>query len=469
MTQAWFLLLLTSFLIAANALFVAAEFAFVTVDRPSVEKAAQARDKRAASLQAAIKKLSTELSGAQLGITVTSLLVGFIAEPSLATLLRGPAEELGVPEGSSLAVSLTFAFIIATVTQMVFGELVPKNWAIAEPMRVGRAVAGANRGFTWFAGPLIRVLNGSANRIVRGFGMEPREELASARSAQELESLVERSAARGTLEPRVARRLARAAEIRDRTASDAMTPRTRVEFLEADDSVAAMLKAASRTGHARFPVMGEDVDHIIGVAHFKKAMAVPVRQRKTTKMRDICMPVAHVPSTMPLSAVLDALRTGSQVAVVVDEYGGTDGIVTLEDLVEEIVGEIEDEQDRPVSRFRRIGERRWSLSGLLRPDEAGDIAHVEMEEARESDTLGGLLTEQLQRFPSVGDSIDVEARDQNNRDADDIAIPVVVRLTVTRLDGHRVDRLVFAVLPRDDDSREGPDVASRKDEAAADA
>jgi CBS domain containing-hemolysin-like protein len=468
MTQAWLLLLLTLFLIAANGLFVAAEFAFVTVDRPSVEKAARGGDRRSISLQAGLKKLSTELSGAKLGITVTSLLVGFIAEPSLATILRGPLEGLGLPEGTTLVVALALAFLLATVTQMVFGELVPKNWALAEPLRVGRAVAGAARGFTWFTGPLIRVLNGAANRIVRALGLEPREELASARSAQELESLARRSAARGTLEPRVALRLARAAEMKDRTASDAMTPRTRVEFLAADDSVTDMLKAASRTGHARFPVTGEDVDQIIGVAHFKKAMAVPARQRKATTMSDICLPVAHVPSSMPLSAVLEALRTGSQVAVVVDEYGGTDGIVTLEDLVEELVGEIEDEQDRPISRFRRIDERRWSLSGLLRPDEAGEIAQVEMEEARESDTLGGLLTERLERFPTVGDSIDVDALDQEMRDDDDLATPVVVRLTVTRVDGHRVDRLVLAVMPREDDLHGKSDTAAHKREESAD-
>lgn len=455
MIEAWLLLLLVIVLIGLNALFVAAEFAFVTVDRPAVDKAAASGDKHAASLKAALKKLSTELSGAQLGITVTSLLVGFIAEPSIATLLRGPIETLGVPEGSALAVSFTIAFIIATSTQMIFGELVPKNWAIAEPMRIGRAVAGANRGFTWFMGPLIRVLNGSANRIVRALGIEPREELASARSAQELESLAERSAAQGTLEPRVARRLARASEMKDTTASDAMTPRTRVQFLDADDTVVDLLQLASKTGHARFPVIGESVDDIIGVAHFKAGLAVPVRQRKTTTMRDICLPVDSVPSTMPLSSVLDALRKGSQVALVVDEYGGTDGVVTLEDLVEEIVGEIEDEQDRPVSRFRRIGERRWSLSGLLRPDEAGDIMHLDMPDARESDTLGGLITEHLERFPRVGDEIEVEARDEDHRDEDDIPTQVVVRMTVTRLDGHRVDRLIVEALPPEDGDEDG--------------
>ncbi|MDN4473739.1 hemolysin family protein [Demequina zhanjiangensis] len=451
MTQAWLLLLLAIALIGANALFVAAEFAFVTADRPSVEKAAASGDKRAASMQAALKKLSTELSGAQLGITVTSLLVGFIAEPSLATLLAAPINALNLPDATAAVVSFTLAFVIATGTQMVFGELVPKNWALAEPLRVGRAVAGANRGFTWFAGPLIRVLNGSANRVVRMFGIEPREELASARSAQELESLAERSAARGTLEPRVARRLARAAEMKATTASDAMTPRTRVHFLEADDTAADLLTLASRTGHARFPVMGENVDEIVGVAHFKRALAVPARQRASTSVSDLCLPITSVPSTMPLSSVLTALREGSQMAVVVDEYGGTDGVVTLEDLVEEIVGEIEDEQDRPVSRFWRVAERTWSLSGLLRPDEAGDIMHVDMPEARESDTLGGLLTEHLERFPRLGDQIELEARDEDDRDEDDLAKPVRVRMTVTRLDGHRVDRVLLDVLPPSDE------------------
>ncbi|WP_062518106.1 hemolysin family protein [Demequina gelatinilytica] len=445
MTQAWLLLLLTLALIAANALFVAAEFAFVTVDRPTVDREASAGDRRARSLRMGLTRLSTELSGAQLGITVSSLLVGFIAEPSVATLLRGPLESLGLPEETSLGVALTLAFILATGTQMVFGELVPKNWAIAEPLRVGRAVAGAQRGFTWFAGPLIGVLNGAANRIVRMLGMEPREELASARTARELHSLAERSGAQGTLEPRVARRLARAAEMKERTASDAMTPRTRVHFVAHDAPVAEVLALASRTGHARFPVTGESVDQIVGVAHFKRALAVPARSRRSVAVSEICLPVASVPSTMPLSAVLEALRSGSQVAVVVDEYGGTDGVVTLEDLVEEIVGEIEDEQDRPVSRHRRLQDGSWSLSGLLRPDEAGEVMGLELPEARESDTLGGLLTEVLERFPRVGDEVELAARDESRRDDDGIAMPVVARARVTRLDGHRVDRVIVTV------------------------
>lgn len=457
MTEAWLLLGLAVLLIAANALFVAAEFAFVTVDRPTVEAAAKHDDRRAVALRDSLKRLSTELSSAQLGITVTSLIMGFIAEPSIATLLRGPIESIGIPEPAILGVSFALAFILATGSQMVFGELIPKNWAIAEPMRVGLAVARAQRAFTWFAGPVIHVLNNAANRIVRSLGIEPREELASARSAQELESLASRSAERGTLEPRVATRLAHAAELKERTASDAMTPRTRVTFIEAEDTAADVLDLVARTGHARFPVMGEDVDQIVGVAHFKRALAVPVRQRTSTRVADICMPVESVPSTMPLSAVLDALRGGAQIAVVVDEYGGTDGVVTLEDLVEEIVGEIDDEQDRPVSRHRRIGERRWSLSGLLRPDEAGEVTGLELPEARESDTLGGLITEQLERFPRVGDAVELEARDEAHRDADGIPTPARARLTVTRLDGHRVDRVVIEAFELDRDEERDTD------------
>ncbi|WP_265521623.1 hemolysin family protein [Oerskovia flava] len=443
----WLLVLLVVVLITANALFVAAEFAFVTVDRPTISRLADSGDRRAASVRTALKSLSTQLSGAQLGITVTSLVVGFIAEPSIATLLRVPLGATPLSEGLSAGIALTAAFLIATATQMVFGELVPKNWAIAEPVRVGRAVAGAQRGFTWFMGPLIRVLNGSANRIVRALGMEPQEELASARSAQELGALVSRSAQHGSLDEQVARRLAHSVELGERTASDAMTPRPRVRFLDATDPVADVLRLASRSGHARFPVLGEDVDDVVGVVHFKHALAVPAAERETRPVGDIVRAPHAVPSTMPLDAVLEVLREGMQLAVVVDEYGGTDGIVTLEDIVEELVGEIEDEQDRPIGRHRQLADGSWSLSGLLRPDEAGELTGLELPEGRESDTLGGVVTEVLERFPEIGDEVLLEARSTADPDEDGLPTPVSVRLRVTRLDGRRVDRLLLAVEP----------------------
>ncbi|MCL3863131.1 hemolysin family protein [Actinotalea sp. K2] len=444
MSAEWLLLLLVVVLIAANAVFVAAEFALVTADRPTIARLADEGDRRASSVRTALRSLSTQLSGAQLGITVTSLVVGFIAEPSIATLLRGPLERTALPDATASGIAFAAAFMIATSTQMIFGELVPKNWAIAEPVRVGRAVSDLQRGFTWITGPLIRFLNGSANRIVRALGIEPQEELASARSAQELGALVARSAQRGLLDTQVARRLAHSVELGERTASDAMTPRPRVRFVDATDPVSDVLRLAARTGHARFPVLGEDVDDVVGVVHFKHALAVPADERDLRTVGEIARASHAVPSTMPLDAVLEVLREGMQLAVVVDEYGGTDGIVTLEDLVEEIVGEIEDEQDRPLGRHRRLTDGRWSLSGLLRPDEAGEITGLDLPDGRESDTLGGLVTERLERFPEIGDEVVLDARDTEHPDDDGIATPVRVRLQVTRLDGRRVDRLVLS-------------------------
>ena len=440
----WLLLAAVVILIAANATFVAAEFALVTVDRPTVSRLSET-DAKAASLREALRTMSTQLSGAQLGITITSLVVGFIAEPSIAALLEVPIEAVGLPEETASVIAFTAAFLIATVVQMVFGELVPKNWAIAEPLKVGRAVVGFQRAFTWVSRPLLWFLNGTANRLVRAFGMEPQEELASARSAQELGSLAARSARQGLLGEDLARRLEHSVALGERTASDAMTPRPRVRFLELDQTAADVLDAVRATGHARFPVTGDSVDDVRGVVHFKDAVAVPAAERATTPVAGLIRPMRAVPSTMPLGPVLEVLRRGVQMAVVVDEYGGTDGIVTLEDVVEEIVGEIDDEQDRPTRAYRELGERRWSLSGLLRPDEAGETLHLELPEGRESDTLGGLITEELERFPRIGDQVVLAVRDESRPDDDGLPSPAQARLTVTRLDGWRVDRLTLAV------------------------
>lgn len=438
----WLLVGLVIVLIAANALFVAAEFSLVTVDRATVERRADERDRRARSVLTAVRSLSTQLSGAQLGITVTSLVVGFIAEPSLAALLRGPIGLTGLPDAAVMAIALTAAFVLATGAQMVFGELVPKNWAIAEPMRVGRAVVGFQRGFTMLAGPLIRLLNGMANVILRMIGVEPAEELTSARNPAELASLAARSAERGTLETSAAELLTRSIEFGDRRAADVMTPRPRVRFVQADQPVDDVLRLASSTGHARFPVIGHGADDVLGMVHFKHAVAVPLTERSRTPVRDVVHDVPAIPATMELDPLLRLLRSsGSQMAMVVDEYGGTDGIVTLEDLIEEIVGEIEDEQDRPVGRAQKLPDGGWSLSGLLRPDEVEDITNLRLPEAQWNDTLGGLLTEHLGRLPEMNDAVTLPARDLADTDDDGVPATVQARLEVTRLDGRRVDRI----------------------------
>ncbi|HEX6326912.1 MAG TPA: hemolysin family protein [Jiangellaceae bacterium] len=448
----WLLVGLVVLLIAANALFVAAEFSLVTVDRAAVERRADEGDRRARNVLTALRSLSTQLSGAQLGITVTSLAVGFIAEPSVAALLRGPIGLSGLPDAAVLAIAFTAAFVLATGAQMVFGELVPKNWAIAEPMRVGRAVVGFQRGFTIVAGPLIRLLNGMANAILRMIGVEPAEELTSARNPAELASLAARSAESGTLETGTAELLTRSIEFGDRRAGDVMTPRPRVRFVQADQPVDDVLKLASSTGHARFPVIGQGVDDVLGMVHFKHAIAVPRTERSRTPVREVVHHLPAVPATMELDRMLRLLRgSGSQMAMVIDEYGGTDGIVTLEDLIEEIVGEIEDEQDRPIGRVQKLPDGGWSLSGLLRPDEVEDITNLRLPEAQWNDTLGGLLTERLGRLPQMNDAVTLRARDLADTDDDGVPATVHVRLEATRLDGRRVDRISLYTRPGGED------------------
>lgn len=427
----WILLGLALLMIAANAVFVAAEFSLVTVDRPLVAKAAESEDPRARGILAALKSLSTQLSGAQLGITITSLIVGLIAEPSLARLLVGPFERaVGVPSAPAWAFAM--ALFIATVFQMVFGELVPKNLAIARPYPVARAVAGPQRAFTSAAKPAIDLFNGTANKLLRAVGVEPVEELASARSAQELVSLVERSSEQGTLEETTARLLIRSFKFGELTAADVMTPRPRVRTLGVESTVAELIILTQSTGHSRFPVLGKGVDDPVGLVHIKHAIAVPVDERSKRKIADVMLPPVIVLESTELDPLLDLLRRqGLQMAIVVDEYGGTAGVVTLEDLVEEIVGEITDEHDRPNPHAYRRRDGLWSLSGLLRPDEASDLTGVELPTSDDYDTLGGLFTSELGRIPTVGDQVWLTIDG------------IQIGMTVQRMDSLRVDRLLM--------------------------
>ncbi len=445
------LLLLAVALVAANGLFVAAEFSFVSADRARVEREAEQGTRGADSMLAALRSLSTQLSGAQLGITATSLLVGFIAEPSLARILQGPLGGLGLGEGTADGVSVTMALLVATGFQMVFGELVPKNWAIAEPLRVGRVVAGPQRLFTKATGPLIRVLNGAANMVLRVFGVEPTEELASARSPHELASLVTRSADEGTIDPTTASYLSRSIVFAERNAADVMTPRPRVHFLAGDRPVSDVLTEAARTGKGRFPVLGEGVDEVVGLVHFKDALAVPADERGSRLVRDVAVEAREVPTSIRLEPLLSTLRApGLQMAVVVDEYGGTAGVVTLEDVIEEIVGEIDDEQDVRVKRHEREDDGSWRLSGLMRPDEAAEAVGVLLDESEVSDTLGGVLVEHLGRMPERGDRVVVDAVDRTRTDEDGVPLPVRVELSVLEMDRRRVDMVGLCRLEDSD-------------------
>jgi len=426
-------------LVVACGAFVAAEFSFVTVDRSRVEREAEAGDRHARGIRQALKSLSTQLSAAQVGITVTNLVIGFLAQPSVAALIEGPLGSLGVSERAVAGVSLAIAFVLANGITMIFGELVPKNLAIANAMGTAKAVQGFQRGFTRVIGPLVRITNGIANWLLRLVGIEPREELASARSPEELASLVRRSAAQGTLEGPTAELLEKSLEFGELRADDVMTPRVKVQTLTPDQPVIAVVEAARAGGYSRFPVLSEGSEIVEGIVHVKHAVAVPHEERGEIPIREVMADPVLVPSTIELDPLLAELRkVGLQIAIVVDEFGSFDGIVTLEDLVEEIVGEVRDEHDRDEIPLREVAGNIWTISGLLRPDEVEDQTGVMLPENEDYETVAGLIGFELGRMPGRGDSVQVQATGEEKK-------PLLADLTVLRMDGLRVDRVRLVV------------------------
>ena len=438
------LLLLASLaLIAACGLFVAAEFAFVTVDRTAVERAAGDGDEGARGVQLALRSLSTQLSGAQVGITITNLAIGFLAEPAISDLIDGPLLSAGTPESVVSPLALTIGLVLGTVLTMIFGEMVPKNIAIARPLETARTTQGFMRGFTALTRAPIRALNGSANAIVRRLGIEPQEELRSARSSQELASLVQRSADQGTLDAETAELVERSVEFGQRTAGEIMTPRVRTTTVEDGDRVSSVIDLARQTGHSRFPVLDTE-DTVVGTVHVKHAVAVPVHERATTRIKHVMVRPVVVPDSLRLDPLLALLRgDGFQMAIVLDEYGGHAGIVTLEDVVEEIVGDISDEHDRLGARVRQRRDGSWTLSGLLRPDEVEDATDVELPHHEDYDTVGGLVMRDLGKIPARGDRVEVAVPDRSDPNEHRERL---VTLTVERMEGLRIDRLELRVV-----------------------
>ena len=447
----WILLGVSAVLMCACGLFVAAESSFLAVDRPLVERRAASGDRGAQGTLLALRSLSTQLSGAQLGITITNLTIGFLAEPALGTLLRGPMAAVGMPDAMTHTVAYGIALVVSTIVTMLVGELIPKNIAVALPMATAAATQWPQRAFTRVMAWPIRVLNGVANAIVRMLGVEPKEELRSARQPTELRSLVLRSAAQGAIDDETAELVARSIAFGDRTAADVRTPRVRVTFLEAKDTAADVIEAARATGHSRFPVIDRGPDDVVGIVHIKQAVSVEPERRRSVRLSEIADPATTVPDSIELDPLLTLLREQwMQMAVVVDEYGGTDGVVTLEDLVEEIVGDIADEHDRLSARSRHRSDGTWSLSGLLRPDEVAEQTGLLLPESEDYETIGGLMHAALGRIAERGDSVDLEAVPVPEN-GDEVTVPAVpVRLTVERMEGRRIDRIVLTRTPRAD-------------------
>ncbi|MEV7631243.1 hemolysin family protein [Microbacterium sp. NPDC089318] len=425
-------------LIVGTGLFVASEFALVNLDRAELE-ARQARGESRLSLTIrALKITSTHLSSAQLGITLTTLLTGYTMEPAISKLLAPLLDAWGVPDAVAVPISVTVAMLIATFLSMILGELVPKNFALALPLATAKLVIPFQTAFTAVFKPAIVLLNGSANAVLRSMGIEPKEELSGSRSAEELSSLVRRSASQGVLEKDTATLLDRSLNFARLTADDIMTPRPSMHAIAVGDSADDVIRLARRTGHSRFPVYDDDLDDITGVVHVKAAVSVPREKRAEVPVGALSTQPLRVPETVHLDVLVAELRTkGYQMAVVVDEYGGTAGIVTLEDLIEEIVGEVSDEHDRSRAGIvRRVDS--ITFPGELRPDELLARTGIEVPAGEVYDTVAGYMMSLLERVPTIDDEVRIESG----------------TLRVVRMDGRRIDRIRFTADPVEDATEE---------------
>lgn len=430
-------LLLVAVLILANGLFVAAEFALVSVRRPVVEERAAAGHRRARIVVSELSDLPFALAAAQFGITATSLLLGYVADRTIGeTIIRPLLGLVGLPAEASLTVALVATLLLSTMLQMVLGELFPKNLAISRPLGIALAVTPLTRPFGVVLGPVIRIFDAAAQRITRGvFRVEVARELEGGHSLEELARIVTASGEEGSLTDHQAQLLQRAIGLGDRRVSEVMVPRPDIAWLHESDNLTALRDAARASGHSRFPVRGATEDDVIGTVHVKDLLSVPATDHDRTTLREVADPMLVVPETESLRRLLGELRREQRTfALAVDEYGGTAGIVTVEDVLEELVGDIEDEFDRgAAAEVRRVGVGRFTVSGTLRLHRAEELFEVALPDG-EYETVAGFVLDRLGHIPEPGERI-VHDR---------------LEFTVLALASLRITEVAVRILPEDD-------------------
>ncbi len=410
-------LLIMALLLAVNAAFVAAEFSLIALDRAAIEAQANQGSRTHRRLLGALRRLTETMSGFQFGITVSALLLGFVAEPTVARLITGQNHPTGL--------SVMAAIAVATTLHLIVGEQIPKYVALAIPEKTARHTVPLLAPYSLLVRPLVVVMNRSANTLVRRLGVEPRSEIDTGRSLNELEDLIE-SSSQGGLEPEEVVRLTRSLHFGDKTASDVLVPRPDIEALAQDASIAALIQRSQKTGHSRFLIFGEDLDDVKGMVHVKSVFGLPIDQRLTTPVSELMVEVLAVPETRGLAEIMDDLRNHqTQLALVVDEHGGTAGIVTLEDLLEEILGAINDEHDQqlPIVQATRTGE--VIVVGRLNFDEVRETTGFVVPEGP-YETLAGFVLTRLGHLPTLGEFVEQDGW----------------RFEVMALQGHRIALLL---------------------------
>jgi CBS domain containing-hemolysin-like protein len=397
---------------ALTGYFVAQEFGYMAVDRSRLKARANAGDAGAKRALGITGRTSFMLSGAQLGITVTGLLVGYVAEPligeAIGELLSGPLSGGAVPAGVGIAVGTVLALLFATVVQMVFGELFPKNLAIARPEPVARALALSTAVYLRLFGWIIRIFDAASNLLLRALRIEPVHDVEHSATPRDLEAIIDSSRDSGDLDEELSTLLDRVLDFTDTTAREAMIPRPRVTTVPAGVTVAELVEVMA-SGHSRLPVLGDEPDDVVGVICLRDVLALEGRDLAAVRVADVARTPVMVPASLPLPAVLHRLREAEEeLACVVDEYGGLAGVITTEDIAEELVGEITDEHDPAGRDALRVGDGEWTVPGTLGIDEVERLVGEELPEGDWA-TLGGLVIDRLQRLPSVGDAVQVDA------------------------------------------------------------
>ncbi len=443
-------------LVLLNGFFVAAEFALVSVRKTRIDQLVSEGSARARLVQRALAHLDTYIAATQLGITMASLALGFIGEPAIAHLLEPLFEGVLPPAGAyftSHGVALVIAFSIATGLHIVLGELAPKSIALQRAESTSLWVTGPLDLFLTIFRPFIAALNGIGNAVVRMIGLQPAGGHASVHSVEELELLVHSSREAGLLEEQQERMVAGVFDFGERRAGRVMTPRTEIDAVPLTIGLTELAQRAGAGNHSRLPVYDGDLDHILGVLHAKDVLRAVGRGAQAGKfdLRTLMRRVLYVPESLPLDHLMAELRRHkTHMAIVVDEFGGTAGLVTMEDLLEEIVGDVADEFDPGREAIEALPDGSISLDGLLSIEEVDERFALGVEEPF-YDTLGGYVFGQLQRAPRLGDTVH---------------LPDKRVLRITELDGLRVARVLLlpaGMQGEPDADSIVPEMAARRD------
>lgn len=431
-------------IIVANAYFVAQEFSFMSVDRTQLRSMAAEGDKSAQRALDITKRTSFMLSGAQLGITITGLLIGYVAEPlvgqGLGVLLGG----VGIPTGVSVAIGTIAALFISTVATMLFAELFPKNYTIAAPMKTALRLAASTQWYLRIFGWLIRFFEYSSNAILKLFRIEPVEDVDSSATADDLESIVDSSHETGVLDEDTYMVLDRLLDFPEHDVEHAMIPRSRVDVIDPGTTLGEVRELMSEN-HTRYPVI-DDEHNPIGVVHLFDVLGsdLPPATSATTIMREPLV----VPELMPLPDVVDELRGEEQkLACVIDEYGGFVGIVTMEDLAEEILGDVTDEHDiEETEEITEQDESHWLVDGDTPLDEIERAIGHDLPEG-DFETIAGLLIAHAGALPEVGEvhTIALEAEPEDWVDQDE-APTRSIRMRVDDVDRHVPSALAIELI-----------------------